>query len=77
MLKEVARAKINLTLDIKGLRTDGYHEVSMIMQTIELADELWLEKISDGVALSMDATQIIGGEDIPTDEKNLAWRAAL
>lgn len=77
MLKEVARAKINLTLDIKGLRTDGYHEVSMIMQTIELADELELKKISGGVELSMDAKQIIGGEDIPKDEKNLAWRAAL
>lgn len=77
MLKELARAKINLTLDIKGLRADGYHEVSMIMQTIELADELELKKISDGVKLSMDATKIIGGELIPTDEKNLAWRAAL
>lgn len=77
MLKEVARAKINLTLDIKGLRTDGYHEVSMIMQTIELADELELKKNSGGVKLSMDATKIIGGELIPTDEKNLAWRAAL
>jgi len=77
MLKELARAKINLTLDIKGLRTDGYHEVSMIMQTIELADEVELKKISSGVELSMDATQIIGGKDIPTDEKNLAWQAAL
>ena len=72
MLKEVARAKINLTLDIKGLRADGYHEVSMIMQTIELADELELKKISSGVELSMN-----GGENIPTDERNLAWRAAL
>ncbi|MBR2774638.1 MAG: 4-(cytidine 5'-diphospho)-2-C-methyl-D-erythritol kinase [Selenomonadaceae bacterium] len=77
MLKELARAKINLTLDIKGLRTDGYHEVSMIMQTIDFADELELKKISGGVSLKMDATQIIGGELIPTDERNLAWRAAL
>lgn len=72
MLRELARAKINLTLDIKGLRADGYHEVSMIMQTIELADELELKKISSGVELSMS-----GGENIPTDERNLAWRAAL
>lgn len=76
MLKEFARAKINLTLDITGLRPDGYHEVSMIMQTIELADELELKKISGGVSLTMDATKIKGGEQIPTDEKNLAWRAA-
>ena len=77
MLREMARAKINLTLDILGVRADGYHEVSMIMQTIELADEVTLKKISGGVELRMDATGIIGGENIPTDEKNLAWRAAV
>lgn len=72
MLKELARAKINLTLDILGLRADGYHEVAMIMQTIELADELELRKISSGVRLTMD-----GGNNIPSDERNLAWRAAV
>ena len=71
-MKELARAKINLTLDILGTRADGYHEVSMIMQTIELADELELRKISGGVKLSMT-----GGENIPVDEKNLAWQAAI
>ena len=77
MLKEFARAKINLTLDITGRRADGYHEVSMIMQTIELADELTLKKIPRGVELLMDATGIVGGEKISADEKNLAWRAAV
>ena len=77
MLKELARAKINLTLDILGVRADGYHEVSMIMQTIELADKVELEKISGGIRLAMDATEIQGGENIPTDERNLAWKAAI
>ena len=77
MLNEFARAKINLTLDITGIRADGYHEVSMILQTIELADDVTLKKISGGVSLAMDATKIIGGEKIPTDEKNLAWKAAI
>ena len=77
MLKELARAKINLTLDILGMREDGYHEVSMIMQTIELADEVELKKFSSGISLKMDATGIVGGENIPADEKNLAWRAAI
>lgn len=72
MLKELARAKINLSLDILGLRADGYHEVAMLMQTIELADEVALRKISDGVHLTVD-----GGKNIPSDEKNLAWRAAI
>lgn len=72
MLREIARAKVNLTLDILGVRADGYHEVSMILQTIELADELELKKISGGVELMMN-----GGENIPADERNLAWRAAV
>lgn len=40
-----ANAKINLTLDILGKRTDGYHEVSMIMQSINLFDTLTLRKL--------------------------------
>lgn len=76
MLNEFARAKINLTLDITGLRADGYHEVSMLMQTIELADELTLRKTAGEISLRMDASGIVGGEKIPADEKNLAWRAA-
>ncbi|MBR4904042.1 MAG: 4-(cytidine 5'-diphospho)-2-C-methyl-D-erythritol kinase [Selenomonadaceae bacterium] len=77
MVKETARAKINLTLDILGVRADGYHEVSMIMQTIELADELELRKTSGGIILKQDATKILGGENLPLNEKNLAWRAAI
>ena len=77
MVTEIARAKINLTLDILGVRADGYHEVSMIMQTIGLADELELKKTSGGIKLKMNAAEIVGGENIPTDEKNLACRAAI
>ncbi|MBO4401996.1 MAG: 4-(cytidine 5'-diphospho)-2-C-methyl-D-erythritol kinase [Selenomonadaceae bacterium] len=72
MVREFARAKINLTLDILGTRADGFHEVEMIMQALELADALTLEKISRGVELT-----VTGGENIPTDEKNLAHRAAV
>ncbi len=76
MIEEFARAKINLTLDILGTRPDGYHEVSMIMQSIKLADFVRLEKISTGIKFEMDAGDIYGGENIPTDETNLAYRAA-
>ena len=72
MIKEFARAKINLTLDILGVRADGYHEVEMIMQTLELADVLELEKISEGVKL-----KIFGNDSLGADEKNLAYRAAV
>lgn len=77
MIMELARAKINLTLDILKSREDGFHEVEMIMQTIELADEVELTRISSGIELSVDTSRILGGENIPTDERNLAYRAVL
>lgn len=63
-----APAKINLALDIIARRPDGYHQVDMVMQTIELADLLTLEPATD-IELSSDKT------GIPLDKRNLAWRA--
>ena len=40
VVKALARAKINLSLDILGKRSDGYHELESIMQSVTLADEL-------------------------------------
>ena len=40
MYIEVAKAKINLGLRVLGKRADGYHEVDMLMQSIELADQI-------------------------------------
>ncbi len=70
MLKLLARAKINLTLDILGKRPDGYHEVEMVMQSVALADEVELEKTAQGVSLTVE------GAALAADESNLAWRAA-
>lgn len=77
MLTELARAKVNFTLDVLSKRADGYHEVSSILQMLELSEEVELKKFSGGISLKMDATKIPGGETIPHDEKNLAWRAAV
>ena len=44
-----ANAKINLTLDILGLREDGYHEVAMVMQEVSLHDTLSMEKSGAGI----------------------------
>ena len=41
-----APAKINLALDVTGVREDGYHEVRMIMQAIRLSDRVSLRKIA-------------------------------
>ena len=65
------RAKINLTLDILGVREDGFHEVAMVMQAVGLSDALTLEKReAPGIGLSIDVPWL------RADEKNLAYRAA-
>ena len=66
-----ALAKINLGLDIVGKRDDGYHEVRMIMQTIQMYDVLEIQKKrTPGISLSTNLPYI------PTDEGNLVCRAA-
>lgn len=64
-----ACAKINLTLDVGGLRSDGYHEVASVMQTISLADTLLLSKAMAGITVSCDMP------GVPVDEGNLAYQA--
>ena len=66
-----ALAKINLGLDVTGIRDDGYHEVSMIMQTINLYDRVTLKKAkADGVFLETNVKYL------PVGPKNLCCRAA-
>lgn len=64
-----APAKINLSLDVLKKRSDGYHELKMIMQTISLYDEIDIEKADE---ISIDSNK----KDIPLNNKNLAWKAA-
>ncbi|HDG4498337.1 TPA: 4-(cytidine 5'-diphospho)-2-C-methyl-D-erythritol kinase [Staphylococcus pseudintermedius] len=72
MIYETAPAKINVTLDTLYKRDDGYHEVEMIMTTIDLSDRLSFEKRNDSrIVLKVDETFI------PSDDRNLAYRAAL
>ena len=66
-----ARAKINLTLDVTGVRDDGYHLVEMIMQTISLCDTVQLRKeVKKGIWLKCNVKWL------PCDEGNIAYRAA-
>jgi len=66
-----AYAKINLSLDILGVLPNGYHEVCMIMQSLKLHDTLVLTKNTEG-----RITLTCSDSTLPTDEKNLAFRAA-
>lgn len=71
MIREKAYAKINLGLDVLGRREDGYHEVKMIMQTVNICDDLTFEKSKEpGIHLEIE------GADLPTDQDNLICRAA-
>lgn len=71
MIQEKAYAKINLGLDVLRRRTDGYHEVKMIMQTVAICDDLAFEKSTkSGVRLKIE------GANLPVDGDNLICRAA-
>lgn len=69
-LKTKAYAKINLGLDVIRRLPNGYHQVKMVMQSIDLWDGLTLEKIRDGILLSTDE------KDLPADGSNLVYKAA-
>jgi 4-diphosphocytidyl-2-C-methyl-D-erythritol kinase len=66
-----APAKINLALDVLHKRPDGYHEVEMIMTTIDLADRVEL------TLLEQDKIHILShNRYVPDDQRNLAYQAA-
>ena len=70
-MRVLAKAKINLTLDVLHKRPDGYHEVEMVMQSLELADCVDLTLREDG-----KLTLTVDRGDLPDDGRNLAYRAA-
>jgi len=65
-----AHAKVNLALEVLGLREDGYHELRTLFQTISLHDDITLRPQGKGVTIRCDHPAV------PTDETNLAVRAA-
>ncbi|WP_078382589.1 4-(cytidine 5'-diphospho)-2-C-methyl-D-erythritol kinase [Sutcliffiella halmapala] len=70
-LLEKAPAKINLSLDVLHKRPDGYHEVKMIMTTIDLADRIELSERNDGQIVIISHNRYV-----PDDNRNLAYQAA-
>ncbi len=65
-----APAKINLYLDVLGKLENGYHTIESIMQTVSLYDTVEVEK-DDVISIEC------GDGDVPTDERNLAYKAAV
>jgi len=66
-----APAKINLSLDVLYKREDGYHEVEMVMTTIDLADRIELTLLSEDVIKISSQNRFV-----PDDQRNLAFQAA-
>lgn len=64
-----AKAKVNLALDVTGIREDGYHEMRMINHSIDLEDTLIFENNPEGITLTSN------NQRIPLDEKNLVMIA--
>ena len=60
MITVTAPAKVNLHLEVLGLRSDGFHELAMVMQSIELADRLSFENTADAVGFCRVAIQSNG-----------------
>ncbi len=69
--------KINLTLDVKGLLDNGFHEVEMIMQQILLCDDISMiwepAENLNGLKISLSTNR----KYLPTNERNLAYKAAI
>lgn len=69
MVKVLAPAKINFTLDITGKLENGYHTVDMIMQAVDLCDTVTVKKNNGGIKLTCDK------DFVPCDERNTAYKA--
>jgi 4-diphosphocytidyl-2-C-methyl-D-erythritol kinase len=62
---------VNLSLDVRETRPDGFHSIESVMQTVSLCDVITLSVGGDpGIRISCDTP------GVPTDERNLAWKAA-
>ncbi|RKQ33024.1 4-(cytidine 5'-diphospho)-2-C-methyl-D-erythritol kinase [Oceanobacillus halophilus] len=71
-LIERAPAKINLSLDVLRKREDGFHDLEMVMTTIDLSDRIELFPLKqDKIEVSIESRYV------PSDERNLAYKAAV
>ena len=62
-------AKINLILDIVGVREDGYHNLKSIMQSVNLSDIVIVDKTDGGIKITTNK------KGLPTNNKNIAYKA--
>lgn len=63
-------AKVNLFLEVLSKRDDGYHNIRTIYQTLNLADDIYLEKFDKRIIVKCDANEV------PSGNKNIVYKAA-
>ncbi|HDL53430.1 MAG TPA: 4-(cytidine 5'-diphospho)-2-C-methyl-D-erythritol kinase, partial [Proteobacteria bacterium] len=71
MIRLLAPAKLNLTLQVLGKRPDGYHSIESLVQKVDFYDRIMLESSSDG-----KITLRCSDPTLPTDSGNIVQRAA-
>ncbi|MGH8966598.1 MAG: 4-(cytidine 5'-diphospho)-2-C-methyl-D-erythritol kinase, partial [Actinomycetes bacterium] len=64
--------KVNLYLGVGDVRDDGYHDLTTVFHAVSLLDEVTVRN-ADMLSVTVEGE---GVESVPTDERNLAWRAA-
>lgn len=69
-MKFLSPAKVNLNLEVRHRRADGYHEIQTLMHRVDLADEVEINRERTGLSMSCE------GEETPPGPDNLAYRAA-
>lgn len=70
-LYEGAYAKLNLTLDVLDKREDGYHDIKSVMQTVSIRDDIEID-----LGTGEPWVLLCDHDKVPTDGRNLAWKAA-
>ena len=65
-------AKINIALQVGPARADGFHELQTIYHAVSLYDGITVAEVAEGSGISIVCTH----EDVPLDNRNLAWKAA-
>lgn len=66
-----AFAKVNYALEVRGLKEDGYHEISTVMQSVSLTDEVEIERIREGFELAVEPE----GVEVGPPEENTVYKA--
>lgn len=73
-------AKINLSLGVGPVRDDGYHSLATVYQALDVHDEVRAVAVDDSdditVSVHIEADRLVESIDVPTDEDNLAVKAA-